>query len=627
MFILTEEHLLQLWELNQFPVPKDRWVFFGLRGCLPVNDNDHSFAKEHPVQIEAIDYIHPRCALGQWQPGKGFALFPGSTVPHRKHVSASHAQGGKGTNQLMTGCYADYRKGKHKADSDTGHDAFRQDNKLPIQRTADDFDYDADDRVEYAQPFDNLHAAWCQGVDHDSYASAGCQVVVGFPQCTKRHNNPDTGPWKVFKENSYAIAQSSFYYVLLTGRDAERTVHTTTPLQPRLRYGSKGALVTLVQQALKERSFYEGEIDDDFGIRTLRAMLSFQTAEFGPSADDGIVGPQTASALGLNWPEDASRPIPVSFAVPLPQAAATAGRFAFDGDHAVAPDGTRFAKRFKKGVFNFGNTSIGQFVRNNRAAFPDIAPSLLNVMEAVSENEGKLEAINTWDDAFMTFGIFQWTAGQTNARGELAALLDRLKREHGAVFAALFGRHGLDVLNILSGPPHNPGTTPVGFFSLHGEVLKNSEKKENLRTLEWAHQFWRAGHDDAVRKVQIAQAMDRMHIFYRSPKHLIHDHFIADYVTSECGVALLLDQHVNRPGHVPKTIAQAVDQLAHDQSPADPAGWSDEEERELLKEYVVLRSGTSMTDSDKRAQIVLDAVSRGVISDRRGSFVLEATPA
>ena len=40
----------------------------------------------------------------------------------------------------MTGCYPDYRKGKHKADSNTGHDAFRQDNKLPIQRTADDID-------------------------------------------------------------------------------------------------------------------------------------------------------------------------------------------------------------------------------------------------------------------------------------------------------------------------------------------------------------------------------------------------------------------------------------------------------------------------------------------------------
>jgi hypothetical protein len=222
----------------------------------------------------------------------------------------------------------------------------------------------------------------------------------------------------------------------------------------------------------------------------------------------------------------------------------------------------------------------------------------------------------------MTFGVFQWTAGRTNARGELAALLDRLKLEHGAVFEDLFGRHGLDVLNILSGPPRNPGTTPVGFFSLNGDVLNSGEKKGRLRTLEWAHRFWLAGHDDAVRKVQIKQAMDRIHIFYRSPKHRINDRFIADYVTSEAGVALLLDQHVNRPGHVPKTLAQAVDRLARQRRADDPDGWFDAQERELLEEYVMLRSGTSMTDSDKRAQVVLNAVSQGVISDRRGSFVL-----
>jgi hypothetical protein len=238
-------------------------------------------------------------------------------------------------------------------------------------------------------------------------------------------------------------------------------------------------------------------------------------------------------------------------------------------------------------------------------------------MEAVSDNEGKLEAINTWDDAFMTFGVFQWTAGQTTAKGELPALLHRLKQEHGSLYDDLFGRHGLSVSG---NGPAQPGTTPVGAFTLDGEPLNTAEKKERLRTLEWAFRFWRAGHEDVVRTVQIKQAMDRLHVFYRSPKHLIGGRVVADYVTSEAGVALLLDQHVNRPGHVPKTLAQAVDQLARVGGAGDPAGWSDAEERDLLKEYVGLRSGTSMTDSDKRAQVVLDAVSRGVISDRRGSF-------
>jgi hypothetical protein len=632
MFTLTEEHLWRLWDLNHFPVPKDRWVFFGLRGCLPVDDTAPTFAASHPVRVEPVDYLHPRCTLGQWQPGGGFALFPGSTVPHRTHVAASRLASGAGTNQLMTGCYPDYRKGRHKAGSATGHDAFRQDNKLPVQRSSDDLDFDTDDRVEFEQPFDNLHAAWSHGVDHASYASAGCQVVVGFPQCDKRDNRPDTGPWRIFKASAYAIPQDSFFYVLLTGHEAQRLAQASASPVPRLRYGSKGTLVTRVQEALKAQGFYEGRIDEDFGIRTLRALLRFQTAEFGPAGDDGIVGSQTASALGIEWPGQPGPSVAVGRGVPLPPAVAfgapvamppppapaPAGVVRFDGDHAVAPDGTRFAKRFRKGVFNVGMTSIRDYVSTHLSAFPGVPRSLLNVIQAVSENEGKLEAINTWDDSFMTFGVFQWTAGQTNARGELPALLHRLKGEHAGVFNDLFGRHGLDVHNV---SPARPGVTPVGALSLDGALLDTPVQKERLRTLDWAYRFWVAGHDDALRTVQVKQAMDRLAIFYRSPKHLVFERPVAAYVTSEAGVALLLDQHVNRPGHVPKTLARAVAQLTDDGIPADPSSWSDAEERRLLEAYIDLRSQTSMTDSNKRAQAVIEAVTEGRISNRRGSFV------
>ena len=302
----------------------------------------------------------------------------------------------------------------------------------------------------------------------------------------------------------------------------------------------------------------------------------------------------------------------------MPTPATSTGGVRFHGDNALGPDGARFAKRFKKGVFTIGKTSIRDYVSAHLSAFPSVPVSLLNVIQAVSENEGKLEAINTWDDSFMTFGVFQWTAGQGNTRGELAALLHRLKSEHGGVFNELFGRHGLDVQNML---PARTGVTPVGSFSLNGVPLTTPAQKEGLRTLDWAHRFWLAGHDDAVRTIQVKQAMDRLAIFYRSPKHLVFDRTVAEYVSSEAGVALLLDQHVNRPGHVPKTLTQAVAQLAAAGISADPSGWSGEEERELLKAYIDLRSGTSMTDSDKRAQVVLEAVAERRISDHRGSFV------
>jgi hypothetical protein len=52
----------------------------------------------------------------------------------------------------------------------------------------------------------------------------------------------------------------------------------------------------------------------------------------------------------------------------------------------------------------------------------------------------------------------------------------------------------------------------------------------------------------------------------------------------------------------------------------DPNSWSDQEEERLLDLYVDLRAKTSMTDSDKRAHIVLEAADKGILSRQRGSF-------
>lgn len=301
MFTLKERSLHRLCEINNFKMSENGMIFFGLRGCIPVNDENQSFADEHDLYLINVNNINPRCTIIQWQPKeKSFAVFPGSTAPHLKYIKKSKIQNGVGANQLMTGYYSDYRKGKHKAGSPTGHDAFRQTNGRPIRRTGDDFDYDNDDRVEFMNPNDNLHAGWCQSIDHDSFASAGCQVVVGYPQCKKYGTRPDIGPWKTFKENAYKLEQDSFSYVLLNGRDALKVSKDNTgKLIGRLRFGSYGENVEQLQKKLKEKGFYEGKVDKDFGRRSIRAVLEFQESVFGANEDDGVVGPNTALALGL----------------------------------------------------------------------------------------------------------------------------------------------------------------------------------------------------------------------------------------------------------------------------------------------------------------------------------------
>jgi putative chitinase len=64
-----------------------------------------------------------------------------------------------------------------------------------------------------------------------------------------------------------------------------------------LRVGSKGPEVVALQNALKAAGFSPGNIDGAFGMGTEAAVLAFQKSK--NLAADGVVGPGTATALGL----------------------------------------------------------------------------------------------------------------------------------------------------------------------------------------------------------------------------------------------------------------------------------------------------------------------------------------
>lgn len=76
-----------------------------------------------------------------------------------------------------------------------------------------------------------------------------------------------------------------------------------------LQEGSSGPDVTVLQQLLAQKGFSPGTIDGQFGPGTRAAVQAFQRSV--GLDDDGVVGPDTAAALGL----EAAAPEPAS---PLP---------------------------------------------------------------------------------------------------------------------------------------------------------------------------------------------------------------------------------------------------------------------------------------------------------------------
>lgn len=64
------------------------------------------------------------------------------------------------------------------------------------------------------------------------------------------------------------------------------------------RWGSRGPTVKEVQRKLKNWGYYNGTVDGIYGYQTYRAVRYFQSKN--GLAVDGIVGPRTLGALGIN---------------------------------------------------------------------------------------------------------------------------------------------------------------------------------------------------------------------------------------------------------------------------------------------------------------------------------------
>ena len=181
------------------------------------------------------------------------------------------------------------------------------------------------------------------------------------------------------------------------------------------------------------------------------------------------------------------------------------------------------------------------------------------------------------------------------------------------MFEEFYGRHGIDV---------TPGTSAThGHLVLNGRIINTVARKLQFREPNWCFFFWKAGQDPLVQAVSLKHAFSRIGTFHRSPSHRINGHDVADIVTSEYGIALVLDNHVNRPAYIAPCLTKAMN--AAGLAGTDPKTWQTPEERALIAKYLVIRrthGRSPMTDAAKRAKVTKKYLTKGIISDARGSF-------
>lgn len=291
------------------------------------------------------------------------------------------------------------------------------------------------------------------------------------------------------------------------------------------------------------------------------------------------------------------------------------------GGTIVVSDGTRqiqFRKHQPVGVSTPGFNGLVNFVEQNKERLVelDLTYSALQVMESIAKNEGRMDAINTYDKGILSIGTYQWTLGRDDKAGELAALLKKFRDQFSDTYRKHFGNIGLDV--------SQDTNTTYGFLTLNGFPVNSAQAKEQFRDPAWGFRFWRALQEPDFQAVQIAHALDRLKNFYWKPSYSVFGNPLNTVITSAYGVALLLDNHVNRPAWIKPCVELAMQQTGL----SNPSMYTDQNEKDLLQAYLNVRqtytdgSIQPMSKSRERALAIYADVQAGKLSEARGSFQL-----
>jgi len=275
--------------------------------------------------------------------------------------------------------------------------------------------------------------------------------------------------------------------------------------------------------------------------------------------------------------------------------------------------------KHKKGIFRIGSQNTEKFIQDSPTLLSKLklSKSEINALLATSENEGNLDAVNTWDNSFMSFGMFQWTLGSGSNPGELPALIKLVKEKYPDAYDQFCGQFGVSVTADTN--------TIDGFLKYKNKKVNTSSEKLFFRGNIVAYRFAAAGMDERVNSVQILHAINRFNRFYFNKQSKLGGNTLFELLSSEYAASLFLDNHVNRPGYLFDCVKKAITNVGITFDQLKNGG--DNEEMAVINKYLKVRetykrgNGSPMTDAKNRAAETKRHLDEGMISAKKGSFI------
>ncbi|HAD43838.1 MAG TPA: hypothetical protein DCF97_12060, partial [Plesiomonas shigelloides] len=230
------------------------------------------------------------------------------------------------------------------------------------------------------------------------------------------------------------------------------------------------------------------------------------------------------------------------------------------------------------------------------------------ILVAMSENEGKMDAIQSYDSEVVTAGAMQKTFKDgvgLEGKGELSIQLAKFRDKYPDLYANHMSNCGWIV--------EGTGSSAITYYvddlltgggKVTGRDLKNLLRKgcDESTFNSVIHSKPLAGLLKVISLPEFLdmQVLDFIERLHSAESHVVFsgDIRIKDYIKSDFGRAVVLDHSVNRPGFVKDNFKMAISNF-HTKNPnvsLNPHDWAELHEtyeKKLLDEYKMTRSMTN----------------------------------
>jgi len=229
------------------------------------------------------------------------------------------------------------------------------------------------------------------------------------------------------------------------------------------------------------------------------------------------------------------------------------------------------------------------------------------IIIGVSENEGKFDTIQSYDNQIVSVGIMQKTINEKGT-GQFSNQIGKFKEKHPDNFKALFERCGWTVEKDIDGNWKAYYNNKTG--NELKKIIRDGFTKKTFNSIVPCtpiEPLINATKDPIFQAIEIEDFLDELKtVLIKHPKceHNItrNTYTLEKYLKSSIGIALALDQQVNKPAYVARDFGRALDNFFGDNDDVsrNPSDWGEqhrEYEKKIIDCYATLRD---VTNSKKR---------------------------